>query len=466
MRKNILSNIRVSKYGNPQNPSHVYYNCDIIDSKTEDDGVNPPISFEEKRTTNIIEDVSKYYFSIIRFSLNGPNILLPMFVPSIEKYDPTPIPGITDEDKKDFTTYYFGVAFETYPQLNEIKSSQIYTPTAHRVIFKSQFPSVKSQTPVPNNGPYLNNEYYYVRDYQHVVDNFNEQLVYYFKSLPNTITLSDPTGTGPDLTLNLAFETNKKYIPKIIYNENTKLFSILYNTELWGENASGIATVEAGFRVKAHLYMNSNLWGLFNSFPHEDEGGDLSTINVKGVDNYAYRLTVPFQSGNSDIVKYPQLPILYTSNSIEYNDYLKVTQNYISTDTLWSPVSALVFQTTLIPVLAEDTAAPVKYDSSNTAGGVNSSNDFSPIVTDIVVTNQTADQGYNGFVNYSPEGEYRLSCLSNSPQPISSIDISVKWRDRVTNKLFDIPMFNRSNVSLKIMFRRRDYMNESLSDFN
>jgi hypothetical protein len=68
-------------------PDYVYYNATIINNRT---GLNnysrsadPEIRFQETRDTPIINDASKYNFSIIRFTMNGPNKDLPLFIPII-----------------------------------------------------------------------------------------------------------------------------------------------------------------------------------------------------------------------------------------------------------------------------------------------------------------------------------------------------------------------------------------------
>ena len=76
--------------GDPSSPDIVYYNADIINNETKDqiNGatiVDPQIRFNETRDKAIIRDTSQYYFSIIRFTMNGANKDLPLFIPSIQQ---------------------------------------------------------------------------------------------------------------------------------------------------------------------------------------------------------------------------------------------------------------------------------------------------------------------------------------------------------------------------------------------
>ena len=54
-------------------PDLVYYNCDIINNRTTSGGIDPEVRFNETRDAPIIRDSSQYYFSIVRFTMNGPN---------------------------------------------------------------------------------------------------------------------------------------------------------------------------------------------------------------------------------------------------------------------------------------------------------------------------------------------------------------------------------------------------------
>jgi hypothetical protein len=131
-------------------------------------------------------------------------------------------------------------------------------------------------------------------------------------------------------------------------------------------------------------------------------------------------------------------------------------QDYISTGTLWSPVASIVFISNLIPVNNEGTAQPITYGQNNISVPVSSSSAFQPIITDIALANDTAD-AYNQFVSYVPTAEYRLSSMSNSPTEIKNIDIQIYWKNRLDGQLYPLRMFNQSSISVKMLFRRRDY---------
>jgi len=65
----------------------IYYNLDVINSSQVDTGTgsDPNVKFEETRSTPILADASKYNFSIVRFTINGANKDLPLFIPIANK---------------------------------------------------------------------------------------------------------------------------------------------------------------------------------------------------------------------------------------------------------------------------------------------------------------------------------------------------------------------------------------------
>jgi len=65
----------------------IYYNLDVINSSQVDIGTggDPNVKFEETRSTPILTDASKYNFSIVRFTINGANKDLPLFIPIANK---------------------------------------------------------------------------------------------------------------------------------------------------------------------------------------------------------------------------------------------------------------------------------------------------------------------------------------------------------------------------------------------
>lgn len=99
----------IQTHGDNQDaPDYVYYNADIINNTTQNTfgGVaikDPQIRFNETRDTAIIKNAADYYFSIIRFTMDGANKDLPLFIPNIAEG--------TGQTNTNLTTYSMAVSF-------------------------------------------------------------------------------------------------------------------------------------------------------------------------------------------------------------------------------------------------------------------------------------------------------------------------------------------------------------------
>ena len=133
----------------------------------------------------------------------------------------------------------------------------------------------------------------------------------------------------------------------------------------------------------------------------------------------------------------------------------KQVQDYESTSSLWSPIENIVFTSTLLPLVFEQTGDPVRFGQSNNNTELTGSQSaFQPIITDIALPKENA-HAYREFIEYAPSAEYRLASFQRSKQAVNNIDIQVFWRNRLDGSLNPVQMYNCSSVSVKVMFRRR-----------
>jgi hypothetical protein len=133
-----------------------------------------------------------------------------------------------------------------------------------------------------------------------------------------------------------------------------------------------------------------------------------------------------------------------------------MTQNYVSTSTLWSPIDSIVFTSTLLPLQNEQTAPPNTLGTRNTGNSTATSQSaFSPIITDVSLDLGSDPSAYRKMIYYAPSAEYRMADFQNSKQDIRNIDIQVFWKNRLDNQLYPVSMFNLSSVSFKLMFRKK-----------
>jgi hypothetical protein len=404
--------------GEPNAPDYLYFNADIVCNRTKDQGLgtDPLISFSESRDTAIINDASQYYFSIIRFSLQGAGKDTPIFIPVVQTGQSDPNKTVYSTTLKTTVNYDIGGTVKTF--------------TGERQLFVQYSPEsvFASLPPAPLERQFLGSKYYYVYTYQHWVDLVNQNLVSTLALLQSDFATwyVENGGTAPAPTL-----TTKA--PYIIFNSTTGLFSIYADKYGFGgddRTSKGSTTDDEDFE----LYFNSNMFGMYSNFNNEYYGQD----NDNGKDNF-----IIFQDklGTNS----------YTYDGTEY--WINI-QDYESTSTLWCPIESIVFTTSLIPIIPELQGQPVNFGESNIVRPFTSSSAFQPIITDIVLPLGDA-HGYRGNVVYNPTAEYRLASLTSSRQEVRQIDVNVYWRNRLDNELYPITMFNLSSVSIKMMFRKK-----------
>jgi hypothetical protein len=90
-------------------PDYVYYNADIINNETKDVAngnpvIDPQVRFNEVRDAPLIKDASQYFFSIVRFQMDGSNKDLPLFIPVIQ--------SSTGATNVNLTTYSFALSYK------------------------------------------------------------------------------------------------------------------------------------------------------------------------------------------------------------------------------------------------------------------------------------------------------------------------------------------------------------------
>jgi hypothetical protein len=528
--------------GLDSDPDILYYNASIVNNNTKDliNGFafqDPLVRFNETRDQAIIKDASKYQFSIVRFVVNGGNLDLPLFIPSIQsstgQYDPNLTEygfgislGIPLENTDGSTTIYNicpAITYlEYYPEnLNPVLAPTPLPPCAPQFAFNipstsgvpglwditnaypsgaivatnADFTSYSQSTRAvpagtPLSGTYTQNgqvlrfwntvsselgrpqdissRYYWVNTFQHMVDMVNTTMETANLALYNGL-LTGYLATPGNLPANFPFNDgagNPSYdgpngftaifpTPVMNYDINSGLFNIVYPAT-YSANDTLFPTAKIG------LWMNANSYGLFANFPAEyynKPGGDgsLGAVVLNAgpfLPGYTYKMNVEYLNLGANIVQYsPDFPVQpsYTGN------FLRMTQEYISTSTLWSPVDSIVFVSNLLPIQNEQTAPPNVFGVGNVGNSqavVPSA--FQPIITDVAQALGNDPAGWRKMLYYSPSAEYRMADFQNSKAGIKNIDVQVFWKNRLNNQLYPLSMYNLSSVSIKIMFRKKN----------
>jgi hypothetical protein len=251
----------------------------------------------------------------------------------------------------------------------------------------------------------LSTDYYYIYNYQQFIDIIN-----------NNIYLLSLSFTTPPIA---------NAIPYLSYDPNNGLFSIYM-------------PITDSRVPKFGLYFNEDLYNLFSSFSY-----NISSLNP----DTPYQLSFYSATTQAGLNEFKNT---YTNVLFKY-----ITQQYNTTNNMWCPISSIVFSTTLLPILNESTSSPIVYKTSNINNLSTSSNAFNNNILEFnPITDKASD--ITNILQYLPSAEFRYKSLTGSNTPINNIDINLYWRNRLNNQLYQLFMPNNSNISIKLLFRRKN----------
>lgn len=346
----------------------IYYNANIINTNAKDREsiltAPPLVRFNEARDAPIVKDASQYYFSIIRFAMNGVGKNVPLFIPIIQ-LNGASVPVQSDPN---LTVYNCAIPYQrewAYTQAGTgLSVNKVFTsaPISTPLIYRPETQNIQAApVPVAPAGGFtrqdLSSRYYWVYTYKHFCDLVNET----FLSAMNQTYLNfqfiwnnDPDinlGASPFPYSSLADFLADHDVPFIKYNEDTEKFEIYADTrafnitnQIGGTDALG-NTIGVGQPVPAftpaippaphvgtpasapylRLFMNSNLFGLFSNFNNTYYGA----VNGSRI---AFPLATPVTVPNGTFVL-SVLPADYTneilftnenfSNIVNHNPFLQ-----------------------------------------------------------------------------------------------------------------------------------------------
>jgi hypothetical protein len=412
-------------------PDYVYYNATISNNSTNIgyDSANPALRFQETRSIPIVKDASKYNFSITRFTMNGANKDLPLFIPTIRTG--------ADNPTNDVNLTIYSVSMEL--DVNYTVAGTPYTntfSTTQPIIYISEtLDLTKAPVPIPSTcqtGQDLSTRYYWVYTYSHWMDLTNNAFAACIVDLQAqfavwwnaTVPMPPPVPTLQTAPVD------------ITYNPATNLFTLYCDRVSFG----GAARLSAGTAADetARLYFNNNMFGMYSNFDNQYVNLPSEKTNLIKVYSILYQNILTVASPPAPAAK----------------SYWIMQQDYESTSTLWSPIESIVFTSTLLPLVFEQTGDPVRFGDSLIGTTGNTQSAFQPIITDVALTNTNAND-YRSYIQYAPTAEYRLASFQRSKQSINNIDIQVYFKNRLDGQLYPIQLFNQGSVSVKMMFRRR-----------
>jgi hypothetical protein len=382
-------------FTNISTPDKIYYDIQI--SNIDDIDTLPPVlSFIETRNNPFLYESDKYYMSIIRFSLETPN--LPVFIPTIQ---PSP--------NTDINLTIYSV---TLQWINPLDTSQIFTSQQ----FITYVPQSNIATLPPNptqtdNGlQYNTTGYYNIYNYQYFIYLINNAFTLAYQQLLTQVTSAE---------LNLP----SSYSPILSWDTSN-------NTAILNCDVLGYSTTSTNY-IK--IFFNTALAQLFSSFP----------VRITSASSYLGLNTqiITDSYNNSNIIQYPPYNPTY--------DAIQVFQEF-STIALWSPVTSIVFTSNTLPIVSNQVSTPIIYNNGNQLGSNGNNALISQVITDFISNEGT----YKPNLVYEPSAQYRyIELLSN--RPLNTFDLQVYWKDR-QGVLIPFYLSSGCTATIKVLFTKKN----------
>lgn len=374
-------------------PDNVYYDANIINNDQSGTKSPPRLVFQDIRSIPILTSPELYQLSVVRFNLQTGNSL-PIWIPNIQFNNQYNDPN--------YTTYSFSM---TYNYDGEIyyggQTFVLYIPT-----------NLSESIPNPQTNDDLVIPYYYVYSFNTIIDMLNNGLADAFQKLGNDLAFQG---------INLPTQ-NRPYFE---WDPNNKRF--ILNADVIGFDDK-IAN-----HIKIHC--NSALYTLLSGIRANYNGPDV----FEG-QNYTFKLSRDARDLN--VFK------ITSSYSV-----MQSFQEY-STGSLFTPISSIVFTTSLIPVLPSNTAKPSIYDGDGSLISTGNNNNITSMITDFE-SQDNDGYGFSGTLTYIPTAEYRMIDLNNSAsERINNLDITVYWKDQYSN-LHPLYLLPGCKCDIKILFRKK-----------
>ena len=374
-------------------PHHVYYDASIINNDQSGKKSPPRLNFQDIRSTPVLSSPELYELSVVRFNLQTANSL-PIWIPSIELIDnPLSNPNLT--------TYSFTLSY-----LDGLTYSS-------GQVFVEYIPTNLSE-PIPVIGSLRDTiiPYYYVYSFNTIVRMLNNCLNQAFQRLSADV----------------------EYSSKVLPTQNVPYFEWDNNAQTFILNAD-VNGFDSNILNHISIHCNTALYTLISSFQAFYNG-----YNVLTARNYTFNLS-----------KDPR-----GLNTFRISDTYRVIQLFqeYSTGALFTPISSIVFSTSLIPVLPSNTAKPSVIDGDGSLVSTGNNNNISSMITDFEVQDNSG-YGFSGVLSYTPTAEYRMIDLNNSSsEKLNNLDITVYWKDQYSN-LHPLYLQPGCKCDLKILFRKK-----------
>ena len=449
-------------------PDNIYYTASIINNNTSTNGTDqdPIARFVETRDTPIVKDANDYEVSVLKVSINGGGKTLPILIPQIQVGNA--VNNTIYSVVLNAVVYTTGGSGDT--------NSLVYVTSGETFLqWISELFDNGTQVPTTAQPTQVDTPYYYVYSYNHWVVIINNALQTAYTALLANIN-AIPGITGYVMG---------NRCPTVEFDENTRKFSFYMDTTntAWG-NTEGPPTYfylgDPGNSTSTpvsptatnvfptvtqpleFLYVgyNLNFEGLLTNFDTQFFGQNqvpwyfgYPVVNASTQQLFVPENTLIVRNKTGTNIQNVVDPA--TGQPFSPTPMLNyvITQDFESVGTLWSPVGAIVLTTQLLPLRNEFTSSPVTLGTGNLQAQGSAA--FQTVLLDFSEDFMYADQ-FRGLLTFNPTAEFIPISMTQSHQEVKSMDFVISWRNRLTNQLVPLRIYNSSSISVRLLFRRKD----------
>ena len=272
---------------------------------------------------------------------------------------------------------------------------------------------------------------------------FNDTLVSINASLQASIRTATGDNTidvpqAPILFYNSASERFELYLDSTTYGLTNKSYDKNGSSDTFGDTAG---TIE----FHSRLFFDSNIYALLDGFNFNYTGSDVANDNTLATDYLTYEIVPPKMS------PLDELNVVEFGTEGNKKKYYKLIPNYSNLSSIWSPISSIVFETTVIPVVSEITGV----DENKFGGTSTNLINYSKIITDIQLPGDA--QQYRKKISYfSPSAGYRWIDLGKTGDRLRAIDFEVSYKLKNDGKIYSIDVLNGSHINILMKFKHKN----------
>lgn len=396
---NLMDTVKSSAYDSAW---HEYLDIEVVNNSSN---LEPqPIIFNQIKSSNVVDNCSDYFLSIVKWSLNS-NI--PQIIPKM-MLDPTPLTPTTFNN---VSSYYINIGYGTRP------NTLAFPLVAQNVVFipENKFITKPAHMPISQDEVYKNS-YFHIYSVENFLEMVNNALMLQFNAMKANPAYS-------------ALLTNA-LAPLFVWNASTTKLELIISKEF----IEGANTSINSF----YISMNADLYNLFDTFPSAclnytpDIGANFVLINRN---TYGFNsFSTPHPDGGSFITMYR-----YSQQS--------------SSVPSWVPVDSIQFTTTTLPVIPAQSGAP-NYLGLNLKS-MHATENSTNLLTDFTFPLDTGTEVSRALLYYIPSSEYRLIDLVGQ-QSLNNLNIICSWRDKL-GFTHPLTLKNGANATMKILLRKKSF---------